>query len=178
MPNCSQAWTSRSSILRSRSGRRRPRAARDQGHCRSGVFGLPGLTAELLGAASLLAYLIVAGLMLLVGFCFAEVGSRVSAAGYMDMRTPPLDRLLWESPAHSCHPLAGFLVGGAYSLEINQDPIGSGPLSHLPTHTQATRGSVWRARRADHSSQILLVEGRDYPRDPPAHCHLVTRSAP
>lgn len=47
----------------------------------AGIFGLPGLTAQLLGAASLLAYLIVAVLMLLVGLCFAEVGSRVATAG-------------------------------------------------------------------------------------------------
>jgi basic amino acid/polyamine antiporter, APA family len=47
----------------------------------SGIFGLPGLAAELLGPAAILAYLIVAVLMLLVGLCFAEVGSRVASAG-------------------------------------------------------------------------------------------------
>jgi amino acid transporter len=47
----------------------------------SGIFGLPGLAAELLGPAAILAYLIVGVLMLLVGLCFAEVGSRVSSAG-------------------------------------------------------------------------------------------------
>ena len=47
----------------------------------SGIFGLPGLAAELLGPAAILAYLIVAVLMLLVGLCFAEVGSRVAGAG-------------------------------------------------------------------------------------------------
>jgi len=47
----------------------------------SGIFGLPGLAAELLGPAAILAYLIVGVLMLLVGLCFAEVGSRVAGAG-------------------------------------------------------------------------------------------------
>lgn len=47
----------------------------------SGIFGLPGLVAALLGPTALLAYLLVAVLMVLVGFCFAEVGSRVSGAG-------------------------------------------------------------------------------------------------
>lgn len=42
---------------------------------------MPGLAAELLGPAAILAYLIVAVLMLLVGLCFAEVGSRVAGAG-------------------------------------------------------------------------------------------------
>jgi basic amino acid/polyamine antiporter, APA family len=47
----------------------------------SGIFGLPGLAAQLIGPAALLAYLIVTVLMLLVGLCFAEVGSRVAGAG-------------------------------------------------------------------------------------------------
>jgi len=47
----------------------------------SGIFGLPGLVAAKLGAAALLAYLVVAVLIFLVGLCFAETGSRVAGTG-------------------------------------------------------------------------------------------------
>ncbi|MEP7243787.1 MAG: APC family permease [Gammaproteobacteria bacterium] len=47
----------------------------------SGIFGLPALAAALLGPAAILAYLVCAVLIGLVGLCFAEVGSRVSSAG-------------------------------------------------------------------------------------------------
>jgi basic amino acid/polyamine antiporter, APA family len=47
----------------------------------AGIFGLPGLVAALVGPAALIAYLVVTVLILLVGLCFAEVGSRVTGAG-------------------------------------------------------------------------------------------------
>ncbi len=47
----------------------------------SGIFGLPGLVAAQLGAAALLAYLVVMVLIFLVGLCFAETGSRVADTG-------------------------------------------------------------------------------------------------
>jgi len=47
----------------------------------SGIFGLPGLAAAMLGPAAVLAYLVCAILIGLVGLCFAEVGSRVTSAG-------------------------------------------------------------------------------------------------
>jgi basic amino acid/polyamine antiporter, APA family len=47
----------------------------------SGIFGLPGLVAAQLGAAALLAYLVVVVLIFLVGLCFAETGSRVVSTG-------------------------------------------------------------------------------------------------
>jgi APA family basic amino acid/polyamine antiporter len=47
----------------------------------SGIFGLPGLLAAQLGAAALLAYLVVVVLIFLVGLCFAETGSRVADTG-------------------------------------------------------------------------------------------------
>ncbi|MGA2842723.1 MAG: APC family permease [Steroidobacteraceae bacterium] len=47
----------------------------------SGIFGLPGLVAAQLGAAALLAYLVVIVLIFLVGLCFAETGSRVASTG-------------------------------------------------------------------------------------------------
>ena len=47
----------------------------------SGIFGLPGLAAAMLGPAAVLAYLVCAVLIGLVGLCLAEVGSRVADAG-------------------------------------------------------------------------------------------------
>src|SRR5215475_6241968 len=47
----------------------------------SGIFAIPALAAALLGPAAILAYLICAVLVGLMGLCFAEVGSRVTAPG-------------------------------------------------------------------------------------------------
>jgi amino acid transporter len=47
----------------------------------SGIFGLPGLLAAQLGAAAMLAYLVVIVLIFLVGLCFAETGSRIADTG-------------------------------------------------------------------------------------------------
>jgi basic amino acid/polyamine antiporter, APA family len=47
----------------------------------SGIFGLPGLAAAMLGPAAILAYAVCVVLIGLVGLCFAETGSRVNSAG-------------------------------------------------------------------------------------------------
>jgi basic amino acid/polyamine antiporter, APA family len=47
----------------------------------SGIFGLPGVAAAMLGPAAVLAYLLCAVLVGLVGLCLAEVGNRVTHAG-------------------------------------------------------------------------------------------------
>ena len=47
----------------------------------SGIFGLPGIAAAMLGPAAVLAYLLCAVLVSLVGLCLAEAGSRVSHPG-------------------------------------------------------------------------------------------------
>jgi amino acid transporter len=47
----------------------------------SGIFGLPGLAAAMLGPAAIVAYVVCAVLIGLVGLCFAEAGSRVNGAG-------------------------------------------------------------------------------------------------
>ena len=47
----------------------------------SGIFGLPGLAAAMLGPAAILAYAVCVVLIGLVGLCFAEIGSRVNRAG-------------------------------------------------------------------------------------------------
>ena len=55
----------------------------------AGIFGLPGRVHDLLGPYALLAYLACAGLVLLIVFCFAEVGSRFNrTAGRICMRAP------------------------------------------------------------------------------------------
>src|ERR1044071_1989635 len=56
----------------------------------SGIFGLPALVAALLGPAAILAYVVCAVLIGLVGLCFAEAGSRVASAGglYAYARVP------------------------------------------------------------------------------------------
>ncbi len=46
-----------------------------------GIFVVPGIVAAGLGPASFVAYLICAGLMILVMLCFAEIGSKISASG-------------------------------------------------------------------------------------------------
>jgi basic amino acid/polyamine antiporter, APA family len=47
----------------------------------SGIFGLPGIAAAMLGPAAVLAYLVCALLIGLVGLCFAEAGSRMGGCG-------------------------------------------------------------------------------------------------
>jgi amino acid transporter len=46
-----------------------------------GIFTLPGLVAGVLGPAAIVAYLVCAVLIGLVGLCFAEAGSRVAGSG-------------------------------------------------------------------------------------------------
>ena len=46
-----------------------------------GIFSLPGLVAGVLGPAAIIAYFVCAMLIGLVGLCFAEAGSRVTASG-------------------------------------------------------------------------------------------------
>jgi amino acid transporter len=47
----------------------------------AGIFGLPALAAAALGPAAILGYLLSAVLLVLVGLCLAEIGSRVTEAG-------------------------------------------------------------------------------------------------
>jgi APA family basic amino acid/polyamine antiporter len=103
----------------------------------SGIFGLPGLAAELLGPAAILAYLIVAVLMLLVGLCFAEVGSRVAGAGglyaYAHAAFGPIvggiaGTLIWAaSSAVSSAAVANLLVDTLAALE----PAIGGPVARI-----------------------------------------------
>ncbi|MFY0605919.1 MAG: amino acid permease [Cyclobacteriaceae bacterium] len=47
----------------------------------AGIFVVPGVVAAGLGPASFVAYLMCAGLMILVMLCFAEVGSKITTSG-------------------------------------------------------------------------------------------------
>jgi len=47
----------------------------------SGIFVLPAAVAAILGPAAIVAYIICAALVALLGLCFAEIGSRVHASG-------------------------------------------------------------------------------------------------
>ena len=66
----------------------------------AGIFGMPALAAHDLGAAAVLAYLICAMLIGLVGLCLAEAGSRVPGTGG-----------LYAYATASFGPFAGGLVG-------------------------------------------------------------------
>ena len=46
-----------------------------------GIFVLPGLVAELLGSAAIIAYLVCSVVVSLVFLCFAEIGSRITRSG-------------------------------------------------------------------------------------------------
>jgi amino acid transporter len=47
----------------------------------SGIFGLPGIAAAMLGPAGVLAYVVCSVLVGVVGLCLAEAGSRVASSG-------------------------------------------------------------------------------------------------
>src|SRR5947209_8521641 len=47
----------------------------------TGIFVIPAIVAEDLGAAAIVAYLVCGALMFLIALCFAEVGSKVTSSG-------------------------------------------------------------------------------------------------
>ena len=47
----------------------------------AGIFILPAIVAERLGAASILAYIICGVLITLIMLCFAEIGSKITITG-------------------------------------------------------------------------------------------------
>ncbi|MBS1940925.1 MAG: APC family permease [Bacteroidetes bacterium] len=71
----------------------------------SGIFVLPALVAADLGTAALLAYLACGVLVLLVGLCFAELGSSTTVSGGM-----------YAFIGRAFGPYAGFLAGNLYLL--------------------------------------------------------------
>lgn len=71
----------------------------------SGIFVIPAIIAEDLGAAAVVAYLVCGLLIFLIGLCFAEVGSKTSASGgvYTYIET-------------AFGPFAGFLANNIFWL--------------------------------------------------------------
>ncbi|MDR3715127.1 MAG: amino acid permease [Puia sp.] len=71
----------------------------------TGIFVIPAIIAEDLGAAAILAYLVCGGLIFLIALCFAEVGSRTTISGgvysYIEM---------------AFGPYAGFIANNLYWL--------------------------------------------------------------
>ncbi|MBL0358207.1 MAG: amino acid permease [Chitinophagaceae bacterium] len=69
----------------------------------SGIFVIPAIIAEGLGATAILAYFVCGLLIFLIGLCFAEVGSKTSASGgvYTYIET-------------AFGPFAGFLANNIY----------------------------------------------------------------
>ena len=66
----------------------------------AGIFGMPALAAHELGASAIVAYIVCAVIIGLVGLCFAEAGSRVAGTGG-----------LYAYATASFGPFAGGMVG-------------------------------------------------------------------
>ena len=71
----------------------------------TGIFVIPGLIAESLGAAAILAYLVCGFLIFLIALCFAEVGSKTSVSGGS-----------YEYIESAFGPYAGFMSSNLYWL--------------------------------------------------------------
>ena len=102
----------------------------------SGIFGLPGLAAAILGPAAVLAYLVCALLVGLIGLCLAEVGSRVSHPGG-----------LYAYVSEAFGPVAGGVAGTL--LWAANSVVSSAAVATLLMDTGALMipalgGGVWR----------------------------------
>jgi amino acid transporter len=71
----------------------------------TGIFVLPALVAEGLGAAAILAYIFCGALVFLIALCFAELGSKTTESGGP-----------YKYIERSLGPFAGFLAGNLYLL--------------------------------------------------------------
>lgn len=106
-----------------------------------GIFSLPGLVAGVLGPAAIIAYLVCAVLIGLVGLCFAEAGSRVSGSGGL---------YAYASAAF------GSVVGGvAGALSLFASAIGSA--AALARFFIDTLASIWPVLGTAGASIVLLV---------------------
>jgi len=102
----------------------------------SGIFGLPGLAAAILGPSAALAYLVCALLVGLIGLCLAEVGSRVSHPGG-----------LYAYVSEAFGPVAGGVAGTL--LWAANSVVSSAAVATLLMDTGAVMipalgGGVWR----------------------------------
>ena len=90
----------------------------------SGIFGLPGIAAAMLGPAAVLAYLVCAVLVGLVGLCLGEVGSRVTHSGG-----------LYGYATEAFGPVVGGLAGTL--LWLTNSVVASAAVSNLLMDTLA-----------------------------------------
>jgi basic amino acid/polyamine antiporter, APA family len=71
----------------------------------TGIFVIPAIIAENLGAAAIVAYLVCGGLIFLIALCFAEVGSKTTASGGV-----------YVYIENAFGPFAGFVANNLYWL--------------------------------------------------------------
>jgi basic amino acid/polyamine antiporter, APA family len=71
----------------------------------TGIFVIPAIIAEDLGAAAIVAYLVCGGLIFLIALCFAEVGSKTTASGGV-----------YVYIENAFGPYAGFIANNLYWL--------------------------------------------------------------
>ncbi|HEY4876599.1 MAG TPA: amino acid permease [Puia sp.] len=71
----------------------------------TGIFVIPAIIAENLGAAAIVAYLVCGGLIFLIALCFAEVGSKTTASGGV-----------YVYIENAFGPYAGFVANNLYWL--------------------------------------------------------------
>ncbi|HEU4901274.1 MAG TPA: amino acid permease, partial [Flavisolibacter sp.] len=69
----------------------------------TGIFVIPAIVAESLGAAAVVAYLVCGALIFLIALCFAELGSKTTASGGV-----------YEYIESAFGPCAGFLANNIY----------------------------------------------------------------
>lgn len=106
-----------------------------------GIFSLPGLVAGVLGPAAIVAYLVCAVLIALVGLCFAEAGSRVSGSGG-----------LYAYASAAFGPVVGGVVG---TLQLFANAIGSA--AALARFLIDTLAGIWPALANPGAGIALLV---------------------
>ena len=106
-----------------------------------GIFSLPGLVAGLLGPAAIIAYLVCAVLICLVGLCFAEAGSRVSSSGG-----------LYAYASAAFGPVIGGIAG---ALSLFASAIGSA--AAIARFFLDTLASIWPTLGNSGASMVLLV---------------------
>lgn len=133
----------------------------------SGIFGLPGLAAAMLGPAAVLAYLLCAVLIGLVGLCLAEAGSRVANAGglyaYATAAFGPViggvaGTLLWTSNSVVANAAVSALLADTLALSVPPLAGGFPRIAFLlVVYTLLVAVNVTGARAGARLSTVLAV---------------------
>ena len=69
----------------------------------TGIFVIPAIVSEILGASAIMAYLVCGALVFLIALCFAELGSKTTASGGV-----------YEYIETAFGPFTGFLSNNIY----------------------------------------------------------------